>query len=214
MTRHPPAEQGFTLVEMMIALLIFGLLAAAGAALLSFSVRAQGITTAKLDQIGAVQRLSSALTADLAQASDRPIRDQAGVILPAFVGLGEGGSSGGAAPMLRLTRAGWSNFDDAPRATLQRVDYVVEGDALERIAYPMLDGARPLPTAILLDEVAGVTLRYRLAGAWSDRWEGRPGVPLPEAVEAVITRRDGTALRLVMLVGTGYANPVVGQPGQ
>lgn len=210
MTRPVPAQQGFTLVEMMIALLIFGLLAAAGAALLSFSVRAQGITAAKFDDIGALQRLSSAMAADLAQASNRPGRDETGVVRPAFVGAADGSTT----PMLRLARAGWSNFDDAARPTVQRVDYLLENGAIERVAYPMLDGAQPLPPAVLLDHVASVRLRYRLAGAWSDRWEGQPGIPLPEAVEIAATRSDGTALRLVLLVGTGYADPVLGQPGQ
>lgn len=50
------AEHGFTLVEVMISLLIFGLLAAAGVALLSFSVRAQGLTGARLEAVSARNR--------------------------------------------------------------------------------------------------------------------------------------------------------------
>lgn len=196
-------QQGFTLVEMMIALLIFGLLAAAGAALLSFSVRAQAATAAKLDDIGAIQRLSAAMAADLAQASNRPTRDRGGVTLPAFVGAADGAT----APMLSLVRAGWTNLDDAPRSATQRVDYVLEQGAIARIAYPMLDGAQPLPPATLLTHVANVRLRYRLAGAWTDSWQGQPGTPLPQALELAVARTDGTTLRYVFLVGTGYAEP-------
>ncbi|WP_447410841.1 PulJ/GspJ family protein, partial [Clostridium perfringens] len=50
------AEHGFTLVEVMIALLIFGMIAAAGVAILSFSVRAQGATATRLDDIFARNR--------------------------------------------------------------------------------------------------------------------------------------------------------------
>ena len=105
------AEHGFTLVEVMISLLIFGLLAAAGVALLSFSVRAQGLTGARLEAVSARNRLSSILTADLAQAVVRTTRGEGGEMLPAFAG--ESGSNG--AVLLRVVRGGWSNLDGAPR---------------------------------------------------------------------------------------------------
>ena len=194
------AEHGFTLVEVMISLLIFGMLAAAGVALLSFSVRAQGVTGAKLDDVGALNRLSSALSADLAQATTRRTRNEAGDMLPAFVG--ENGS--GSTPMVRLVRAGWSNLDGARRPSEQKVEYRLDNGVLERVAYPMLDGARPLAPATLLAHVRQVTLRYRLNGAWSDRWEGTPRAPLPQALEMRIVRDDGVEFRQLFLVGAGY----------
>lgn len=198
------AEHGFTLVEMMVALLIFGLLAAAGAALLSFSVRAQAATGAKLDDIAAVQRLSSAMAADLAQAQNRSTRDQNGATVPAFVGA----SDASVQPMLSLVRGGWTNLDDAPRAGAQRVDYALDNGTLLRIAYTMLDGAAPLAPAALLTGVTSVKLRYRLAGGWADAWTPKPGTALPDAMEMTVTRRDGTVLRFVFLVGTGYVQPL------
>ncbi|MEH3099191.1 type II secretion system minor pseudopilin GspJ [Sphingomonas adhaesiva] len=192
---------GFTLVEVMIALMIFGMIAAAGVALLSFSVKAQGATAVALDDTGALNRLSSILTADLAQAQDRPTRDVRGVRLPAFSG------DAMATPMLRLVRAGWSNPDAAPRATLQKVEYRLNAGALERVAYPALDGAPSLPPAVLLERVRGVRWRFRFAGAWSDTWNGNPRAALPQAVEMVVTRADGTTLRLLFLVGTSAVRP-------
>jgi len=64
-------EAGFTLIEVMISLLIFGLLSAAGVALLAFSVRAQGATAAKLDDVSGLNQLTSIMTADFAQALDQ-----------------------------------------------------------------------------------------------------------------------------------------------
>ena len=46
-------------------------------------VRAQGATKAKLDDIAALGRTASILSADLAQAIDRPTRDEAGTRTPA-----------------------------------------------------------------------------------------------------------------------------------
>lgn len=193
-------EAGFTLVEVMVSLLIFGMIAAAGVAILSFSVRAQGTTGAKLDDMSALTRTVSILSADLAQARDRGARDEAGTMLPAFVGQ----SGSGVAPMLRFVRAGWSNLDGAPRASLQKVAYQVQDSTLQRIAYPMVDGAQGLPPAALMTRVRQVGLRYRIAGAWSDRWEGTNGVPLPDALELRVQRDDGTLFRQLFLVGSGY----------
>lgn len=184
----------------MVSLLIFGMLAAAGVALLSFSVRAQEVMAGKLDDTSALARLSSALEADLAQASVRQTRNDRGDPLPAFTG--ESGS--GPAPMLRLVRGGWSNLDGARRAGEQKVEYRLDGDTLMRIAYPMLDGAQSYPANTLLSKVRQVTLRYRVNGAWSDRWEGSAKTPLPQALELRLVRGDGTAFRELFLVGTGY----------
>ena len=193
------AENGFTLVEVMIALLIFSMIAVAGVAILSFSVRAGAATGARLDDAAALNRTLSVLSADLAQAVDRPTRDEAGTVRPAF--SGEAGAS--AAPMLQLVRGGWSNLDAGPRPSLQKVAYLVERGALERVAYPQLDGAAPLAPAVLMSGIRDARLRYRIAGAWSDSWNGTAGAALPQAMELILVRTDGIVWRQLFLVGNG-----------
>ena len=192
-------QTGFTLVELMVALLVFAILASAGVALLSFSVRAQAATSARLDDLAALQRTLSILSADLAQARDRPQRDEAGTVLPAFAG-----GDGAAGTTLRLVRGGWTNLDAQPRADDQKVAYRLNDGVLERLAWPRLDGAAPLPVQPLLTKVQSLTIRYRYKGAWSDRWDGGGGVPLPQALELRV-RRAGVEYRQLFLVGTGYA---------
>ncbi|RDE05151.1 type II secretion system minor pseudopilin GspJ [Sphingomonas aracearum] len=196
MTAPTGRTGGFTLVEMMIALLIFGMLAAAGVALLSVSIRAQAATGAKLDDVAALNRFSSVFSADLAEAVARPTRNEAGDSVPAFFGApGE----------MVLVRGGWTNLDSAPRASAQKVQYRVTQGALERITWPMLDGAPPLAPTVLLDHVASATLRYRYNGAWSDRWNGAATAPpLPQVVELSVQRENGTVFRQLALVGAGY----------
>ncbi len=191
-------QQGFTLIEMMVALLIFGLLAAAGASLLSFAVRAQGVSGKKLDDIAAIERLDAALTADLAQALPRPTRDQGGTPRPAF-------ESGDGFPLFRLVRGGWENVDNSPRAGLQKVEYRLANGVIQRVAWPMLDGAEALPPVEMMKGVASVKLRYRRAGAWSDAWTPKSARAMPDAVELTIARTDGTVLREMLLVGAGEA---------
>ena len=117
---------------------------------------------------------------------------------------------------MRFVRTGWANVDAAPRASAQKVAYGIQDATLVRIAYPMIDGAAPLPPVTLLGNVASVSARYRYKGAWSDRWDGTQGAALPQAAEMVLRRTDGSAYRLMLLVGSGYrsAAGAGGQPGQ
>ncbi|MFM9828756.1 MAG: type II secretion system minor pseudopilin GspJ [Sphingomonas sp.] len=200
----PPAgARGFTLVEMLIALLIFSLIAAAGVAMLSFSVRAQAAVGTKLDDIASLNRLAGALSADFSQAVNRPTRDAGGRNLPALVAGGQAGDG----VLVQLVRRGWTNLDDAARPSEQKVAYRFVDGRMERVAYPLLDGAQALAPAVMLRDVGSARVRFRVNGAWSDQWTALPGQPLPQAAELVITRTGGTPFRLLFLVGTGYREP-------
>jgi general secretion pathway protein J len=195
----PCTEAGFTLIEVMISLLIFGLLAAAGAALLSFSVRAQAATGARLDDISALNRLTTSLSADLAQAVARRARGEGGEPQPPFFGA----TGSGTEPMLRLVHGGWSNVDDAPRPSEQKVEYRFVDGGIVRGTYTMLDGAKALPASPILTHVRSVAFRYRINGAWSDHWDGASPADLPQAMEMRLTRDSGVQYRALFLVGTG-----------
>ena len=197
----PARDGGFTLVEMLIALAIFALIAGGALMLLRFSVDAEAASRTKTQQIAAVRRFLSVWNADLAQAVPRPARDAAGVAgaaLEAPVGAPDG-------VILRLTRGGWSNFDGAPRPSLQRVEYRWQGGKLARAGYPFLDGARADVAAPLADSPAPPRLRFRTRdGNWQDRWEPQRSAELPVAIELNLPQRGGQVLRVVALVGANY----------
>lgn len=197
MRRVSPREQGFTLVELLVSLLIFGMLAAAGVALLSFSVRAQDVAGRRLEEIGDFRRMSALLTSDLAQATPRLWRDENGVAKPAFIGgMGQG------APALVFVRRGWENVDGSDRSSLQKVEYRLSGDRLERIGYRFVDGAPPMQPVALLEGVRSLTLRYRdTRGEWRDRWDPTRPTDMPRAVEMVADIGRGGAVRELFLVG-------------
>lgn len=190
-------EKGFTLVELLVALTIFGMLAAAGVALLSFSVTAQAASGEKLSAIASVRRVSTVMTSDLAQALPRLARNEAGDRQPAFTGA-DGGSG---ELLMTFVRGGWSNLDANPRSTLQKVEYRLAEGRLERRAYPMVDGSAPGEPALLADDVESLTLRYRSDEDWRERWDPQRPELMPLAVEMTITRRGQAPLRHVFLVG-------------
>lgn len=188
-------REGFTLVEMLVALSIFGMLAAGGVALLSFSVRAQEAADVRLDSAGKVRRLGALLGADLAQAAARPWRDEAGRAHSAFTGDSSGFS---------LVRGGWDNPGDAPRPSLQRVEYRLAEGRLERTAWPMVDGAEAMAPAAVAEGVRSMRVRYRdRLGHWQATWAPTRAAELPVAVEIVLEIEGKGAVRQLFLAGTG-----------
>ena len=197
MNRGRACWNGFTLVELMIALFIFGMLASAGVGLLSFSTRAQAVTATKLSEAAGEQRLSAILASDLAQAQPRVSRDQAGARSAAF--------EGGQGPLLlRYVRAGWLGGDGRLRSALQGVEWRLDEGQLVRVSRPMVDGAAETKPAIMADVVEDVALRFRKDGAWVSNWTPAIADELPQAVELTIKERGQPSVTRLFLVGTGY----------
>ena len=189
-------KNGFTLVELMVALLIFGLLSASGVALLAFGVDTRARSSERIDSLAATLRTRALLTADLAQAAPRLYRREDGSLSAAF-------RAGEETALLAFVRRGWANDDAEPRASLQRVEYRLREGRLERLAYRHVDGAAPGPASVLLTGVRSFSLRYRVRGEWRDRWDSTRPDALPQAVEAVIALDGAPELRQLFLVGAG-----------
>jgi general secretion pathway protein J len=187
---------GFTLVELLVAILLFALLSAAAAGLLRFGVDARGASFARLDVLATTTRTRALMAADLGQAAARPWRDETGAAHPAFAG-----NSGGS--LLQLVRRGWRNDAASPRSSLQRVEYRLAGDRLERLSWPMVDGAAANPPATLINGVKQVRLRFFSEGQWRDRWDPENPGRMPDAVEMTITAGNAPALRQAFLVAPG-----------
>ncbi|HEV7234140.1 MAG TPA: type II secretion system minor pseudopilin GspJ [Sphingorhabdus sp.] len=195
----PPSQAGFTLVELLVALAIFALISVAGVTLLRSGSDTQIAVKERLDGLSRANRLTNALESDLAQSVARPVRDAAGQAVPAFIA---GDASGVPGLLFGFVRAGWSNFDDTPRAGLQRVAYSLDGRALKRIGWPMLDGAAAGDAATILDNVSAAEVRFRNdAGEWRSDWAASDATALPRAVELRLTLEGEPEQRMLFLVG-------------
>jgi general secretion pathway protein J len=208
-----PSEAGFTLVELLVALAIFAMISVAGVTLLRSGSDTQIAVKARLEQLSRANRLANALESDLAQAIARPVRDQAGQPVPAFT-QADAGTPGA---LFGFIRAGWSNFDDAPRAGLQRVAYALDGTALKRISWPMLDGAAQDDAATMVENVSAATVRFRDdKGEWRGDWTAAKTTALPRAVELRLTIEGKPEQRMLFLVGpqTRIEPPVLAGGGE
>jgi len=184
-------SRGFTLVEMLIALTIFGMLTAAGVALLTLTVRTQATSERLLDQVGELRRVGALLTADLGQATPRMSRDRDGRARPAFIG-----AAGDGELLMALVRGG---SDEDP---LQRVEYRLRDGTLERLAFARVDGESRAVRVALLRGVRQVRLRYRdRTGDWQPVWNVTNPTLLPRAVELVSDSETHGSVRELFLVG-------------
>lgn len=171
--------KGFTLVEMLAALFVFGLVASAGALVMGSTLEGQSAVRSRMDSLGEFQRARVLLKTDLSQLSTRRTRDSAGA---AATGAFVGRQPARDAAFMALTRHGWENPGAAQRPSLQRVDYRLVEGRLERTTRAALDGAPAGTPQVLLHDVDQVEVAYLNRGAWMPGWTAIPGTELPQAV--------------------------------
>jgi len=194
-------RSGFTLAELLVALALFGLIAGAGVMLLAMGVNSRAASGERLAMQGELLRTRALLSADLGQAAPRRWRNGSGQPQPAF-------SASPAGPMLlHLVRRGWLNEDGAARASLQRVEWRLDGDTLTRQSAPMLDGPATGTPAVMMRGVRSVRLRVHANGSWSQTWPapGQAMAPdaLPDAVELILDTQSMGELRQLFLLPPG-----------
>ncbi|MEJ6788343.1 type II secretion system minor pseudopilin GspJ [Brevundimonas sp. BR2-1] len=190
---------GFTLVEVLISLMIFAMLAAAGAAVLGVTIDNRFAVKAASDRVGDLQRMRSLMRADLGQATARRSRGTTGRPVPQpIVGAAASGD-----PILTLTRAGWSNPGEQARPSLQRVEYRLVEDRLERRVSSHLDGARPGPPQVLYRGVSEATVAFVRDGQEAPAFISSTDRPLPDAVRIGMTVQGYGRIDQLFLVGSG-----------
>jgi general secretion pathway protein J len=202
MNRKSRRIAAFTLIEVLVSLAVFAILAAVCYGALSRTIDSANALNSRMDRLQAIQRAVRLLSEDLQQLAPRPVRDELGDNLsPALDTNFESGFA------LELTHGGWNNPLVLPRSTLQRSAYRIEDDELIRYHWMVLDRTLAnLPTEVLLlDGVEELRFRFLESnGQWLDQWPppNRPG-PLgarqrPRAVEILMSlTNEGEIRRLV-----------------
>lgn len=195
--------QGFTLIEILIAMVILAVVGALMVTGLRGAINTQRGITQKATRLGDVQMAVAILERDLSQYIDRPILMASGTRYPSFQVNYVNGQLA-----LEFTHGGWVNPNNVQRSTLQRVRYALAGDKLVRTVWPVLDRAPNTPsfTETFLNGVTDFSIRVLEQNKpWSKPAESAPQSILstaPLAVELNLEVRGfGKIKRVIPLSG-------------
>lgn len=179
----PTRQRAFTLIEVLVALAVFGVLTAIAYMTLGQTLSNADMLSGRMDRLQSIQRTMNYLSTEFLQAAPRPIRADLGDQQPALI------SSFAAEFALQLTHGGWPNSAGVPRSTMQRTAYRIEDDDLVRYHWTVLDRtANSLPVVtVLLEGVDSLTFRFlQPDGEWIDQW---PPIALQAAADTALLPR-------------------------
>ena len=187
-------QNGFTLLELLVAIAVFAVLGVMSVGALTSVLRADDGIRAQQQRLAELQFAVGLIERDLSQAVLRPVRDAFGD--PVAAVNARRGS-------LSFTRGGRPNPMGLKRSNLERVTYRRQGNALTRTGSPVLDaapGEEPESTR-LLDNVEDLRVRWLTAGGrWLEFWPPADGGidTWPAAAEVRLSFPDrGTITRLI-----------------
>jgi general secretion pathway protein J len=178
---------GFTLVEILVALLVFAVVGLLSARLLSQSVDNQNNLQDRGQRLAEIHRAMRVLQRDILQLSRRKIRDAQGEELPALIVSDQGA--------IEFSRVGWRNPLRQPRSEVQRVGYRWQDEKIVRGYWLTLDRSYDAEPAFqtLLEDVE--TIEFFAVDQLGNEHKQWPLDP-----EANAATEEGEALYLAAIV--------------
>jgi general secretion pathway protein J len=188
-------QQGFTLLEVIVAVALFALVAALAYGGLDSVLSARAQLGEQAERLARLQFAVGQIERDVRAVAQRPVRDGFGQRQPMLIGSSTG---------MELSRHGYGNALEAARAEIERAAYRRVDDRLQRLRWPVLDRAPgTLPEQVeLLSGVTDFRLRYFARnGREYDRWPApRSNEALPLRIELELEVEGiGTVRRLLEL---------------
>ncbi len=190
MLRVTRKQRGFTLLELIIAISIFGVIMVMAYGALRHIADTAHHLEQRSEQLADLQRAFFIISKDFQLLADRKIRDQFGDEQPALRVDDEG--------RVEFTRSGWRNPLGQLRSSLQRVAYHLEEGVLYRDYWRVLDRAQdsePLRTDLIKNvEKFEVELLPPKGEEWASTWP--PYNNNPEQVPASLPKMVKVTLGL------------------
>jgi len=211
----PHASGGFTLLEVLVAVSIFGLIAVMAYSGLGGVLRTREVTDIVAKRLAELESAVMILSRDLTQTVNRPIRDEFGDTQPAFIG------NENSPVLLQFTRGGVGNPLNLTRSHLRRVAYFLEEGKLQRASWPRLDRSSQveLDRVDLVQNLESVKLRFMtMDHKYVNQWppqQNQSGkfADLPLGLEITLELKDwGSIIRLFRLPGSLPVTPSGTQP--
>jgi len=196
--------RGFTLLELLVAVALFVLIAAMAYSGLSALIAQNEGLRERSESLKQVQMAAQMLQWDLTQMVDRPVRDPLGETLGSLVVGGRRGI------LNEFSRSGIALLPAVRNSALARVRYRLDDGSLIRERLQQLDSTdrSQVVGSAILDEVSSVSFEFiDKLGARHSSWPPLSATDdsvgtLPKAVEVVIEHvRWGELRRLVLVQG-------------
>lgn len=205
--------RGLTLLEMLVAIAIFALIAVMAYGALNQVLRIRDRVTAERRFWSGLAMCFAHLQDDLSQVRPRPVIDDDGQILQPFIIRPEDMQVLNA-PQLEFTRGGVLVTGNAACSDLERVGYQLENHVLWRLSWPVLDRAPntvPVKSAVLRNVTEFRVRAFTSGQLWSDLWPQLSGSspiaspmnplsPFPRGVEIKLAIRGRGRFRWLFLV--------------
>lgn len=184
--------RGFTLMEVLVAMVLLSLFAVVAYRALDAVLNIQRQAIVKMDRLNELAAAFAIIDKDLTNATIR--------VDPRIPG------DGGFRAL--MTQDGAARFDllrlhpeDADNG-LQRTGYRCAGETLNRLVWQDVNNPFDTPQeSTLLDGLGSCTFKYMgTGGQWLSVWQAQTGSLPPSAVELNVTESDGTPIRRVFAV--------------
>ncbi|MBC7943938.1 MAG: type II secretion system minor pseudopilin GspJ [Burkholderiales bacterium] len=201
--RHPRRRlaAGFTLMEVLIALVIVALMSGIAFRGLSAVLDSRERLVAENRKWRDIALLFTRFEQDVTAAVNRQIRDTNNLIIPAFVGKAD--PVGVYDAHLYFSRMGAGDQTGA-MSDIQRVGFRYRDGAIEQLLWPVLDQApRSKPAVIeLMRDVKEFDLRYLdQTGTLQPRWPvSAQANPMPTAVQIIVGLASGERFTRIFLL--------------
>lgn len=193
-------SQGFTLLELMVAIAIFAILSALAYGGLNSVLNTKQETQQHAEHLKKLQLALFFIERDLQQIVARPRHTAYGEYEAAL-------QAGDFDALISFTRAGNPNPAEQLRSHLQRVNYVLEENTLYRLSWNFVDHPdHHLPLRVeLLNDVSNISFRFLdKNNEWKENWsqnkQNETLAVLPNAIEVILEHeRWGNIRRLLLL---------------
>ncbi|WP_163834575.1 type II secretion system minor pseudopilin GspJ [Spartinivicinus ruber] len=161
-------QRGFTLLELLIAIALFSIVSIAAFRLFDTVANTKQATEKSLSRINQLQRALLIIEKDLSQIIPRPIRNELGDKLPAFIANKDGF-------LIQFSKTGWRNPSYAKRSDIQRVAYIFAASDGQLIRQYWLSLDRPGETKpkqqVLIEKLQNVSVRFLDQDRkWKNEW--------------------------------------------